>query len=437
MVIRGKTISWSFFPIADSPVVHCYGGDVADVLNLEAQLRQAQKMECVGQLAAGVAHDINNVLTVVQGRAGLMLNNATTGSDMEKSLRQISTASERAARFIRQLLMFGRKQVLQTQVINLNTIIRNMETMLPRMLGEDIVLETNCADDLSAIEGDTGMIEQIILNLAVNARDAMPKGGKLVIATAMNEVDENYAMRHNGSRPGRFVCITVTDTGCGMNQATLERIFEPFFTTKEVGKGTGLGLATVYGIARQHRGWIEVQSEVGRGTMFKIFIPGTAQPAGSATDFLTKSQTVRGGKESILVAEDEDGLRELVQQILQQYQYDVAVAATGVEAMRIWTESEGKFDLLLTDMIMPGGMTGRELAAELKKQKPDLKIIYTSGYSSELIGANIGSGHETFLPKPYVPPQLARAVRESLDAPSHEAKKAASPVASVEQSMPA
>jgi CheY-like chemotaxis protein len=265
----------------------------------------------------------------------------------------------------------------------------------------------------------------------------MPKGGKLIIATTMKEIDENYATRHNGSRPGKFVCLTVTDTGCGMDQATLERIFEPFFTTKEVGKGTGLGLATVYGIARQHRGWIEVASEVGRGTTFNIFIPGTAQPAGSATDFLTKSQTVRGGKESILVAEDEDGLRELVQQILQQYQYEVAVAATGVEAMRIWTEAGGKFDLLLTDMIMPGGMTGRELAAELKKQKPNLKIIYTSGYSSELIGTAMGSGHETFLPKPYVPPQLARAVRESLDAPVQEAKKPVTLKAVMEQSMPA
>jgi PAS domain S-box-containing protein len=440
VVISGRTISWSFFPVADSPVVHCYGGDVTDVLNLEAQLRQAQKMECVGQLAAGVAHDINNVLTVVQGRAGLLLNNTPPGSDVERSLRQISLASERAARFIRQLLMFSRKQVLQTQVINLNTVIRNMETMLPRMLGEDIALETPCAEDISAVEGDTGMIEQVILNLAVNARDAMPRGGKLVISTSMTNIDENYAAAHTGSRPGRFVCLTVSDTGCGMDQATLERIFEPFFTTKEVGKGTGLGLATVYGIARQHRGWIEVQSEVGRGTTFKIHFPGSSQLAGSATDFLTKSQSVRGGTESILVAEDEDGLRELVQQILQQYQYEVAVAATGEEALRIWTESGGKFDLLLTDMIMPGGMTGRELAAELKKQKTSLKIIYTSGYSSELIGTALGPGSETFLAKPYVPPQLARAVRDCLDASSQNgeaAKKPANPAIVPEHSVTA
>jgi two-component system, cell cycle sensor histidine kinase and response regulator CckA len=419
VVIGGRTLSWSFFPVADSPVVHCYGADMTEVLNLEAQLRQSQKMECVGQLAAGVAHDINNVLTVVQGRAGLLLNSAPPGSEMEKSLKQISSASERAARFIRQLLMFSRKQVIQTKVLNVNLVIQNLENLLPRMLGEDIALEAACNREIPPIQGDMGMVEQVIMNLVVNARDAMPKGGKLVIGTSVVTIDETSAGQNAGSYPGRFVCVTVTDTGCGMSPQTLERIFEPFFTTKEVGKGTGLGLATVYGIVRQHRGWISVHSEIDCGTTFRIFLPAASQTDGSATEFIAKSKVVRGGNESILVVEDEDVLRELVQQILKEYQYQVTVAATGVEALKIWNQCEGKFDLLLTDMIMPGGMTGHDLAEELRKQKPELKVIFTSGYSSDLVGKDLGE--EVFLPKPYMPPQLARVVRECLDGPASEA----------------
>jgi CheY-like chemotaxis protein len=230
-------------------------------------------------------------------------------------------------------------------------------------------------------------------------------------------IDAAYVSEHAGSRAGNCVSLTIKDTGCGMNRQTLERIFEPFFTTKEVGKGTGLGLATVYGIVRQHGGWVDVQSEVGVGTMFQIFIPASTQTTSSNTDFITKSDTVRGGKESILVVEDENGLRELVREVLLAYHYNVSVAASGPEALRVWAEAKGKFDLVVTDMIMPGGMTGRELGIELKKQKPSLKIIYTSGYSAELVGKDLGHDKTIFLPKPYRPPQLALIVRQCLDTP--------------------
>lgn len=416
IVINGRTISWSFFPVTANQVVHCYGTDVTEVLNLEAQFRQSQKMECVGQLAAGVAHDINNVLTVVQGRAGLLLAKTPADSDISKSLKQISGAAERAARFIQQLLMFSRKQIIQTKVLDFNVVLHNLEGMLSRMLGEDIVFETNCSNDIPAIVADTGMIEQVIMNLAVNARDAMPRGGKLVMTTAIIDIDANYTSGRPGSRAGKFVSLMVKDTGCGMDAKTLERIFEPFFTTKEVGKGTGLGLATVYGIVRQHNGWVEVQSEVNVGTTFTIFLPAAANKRTSNTEFISEKDNVQGGKENILVVEDEVGLRELVREVLEAYHYGVSIAASGPEALRIWKEANGKFDLLITDMIMPGGMTGIELADELTKQKTDLRVVFTSGYSSEFVGKDLNHDGTVFLPKPYRPPQLAHIVRQCLDA---------------------
>ena len=415
VVINGGTLSWSFFPVISNQVVHCYGADVTEALNLEAQFRQAQKMECVGQLAAGVAHDINNVLTIVQGHAGLLLAKAPAESDSAKSLKQISGAAERAARFIKQLLMFSRKQVIQTTILDLNVVIHNLGSMLTRMLGEDISLEIISNSDIPSIEGDTGMVEQVIMNLIVNARDAMPKGGKLTMVTSVADIDEGYTSQHTGSHQGKFVSLMVKDTGCGMDPKTLERIFEPFFTTKAVGKGTGLGLATVYGIVRQHGGWVDVQSELGVGTTFTIFIPASKQKTSSHTDFVTDTDHVRGGNEKILVVEDQVELRELVRDVLVAYHYDVSLAASGPEALRTWQDAGGRFDLLVTDMIMPGGMTGRELGEQLEAQKPGLKIIYTSGYSAELIGKDLGRDGTTFLAKPYRPQQLALLVRQCLD----------------------
>ncbi|MGO9536250.1 MAG: response regulator [Limisphaerales bacterium] len=400
--------------------------DITERLMLEAQLRQSQKMESVGQLAAGVAHDINNILTVIQGHAGLLLNAVPPGADSTRSIKQISAAAERAASFIRQLLTFSRKQIFRSKILDLNAVLHNLKGMLPRLIGEDITLETHCQPDLPCIQADTGMVEQIVMNLAVNSRDAMPKGGKLIITTSAAEIDAAYLRQHPEAHVGSFVCLTVSDTGCGMERKVLQRIFEPFFTTKEVGKGTGLGLATVYGVVKQHHGWIEVQSEVGVGTTFKVFIPVAGKAGDAPADPSVKSENVRGGKETILLVEDEIGLLELVREILQQYQYRVLIASSGVEALRVWDESNGQVDLLLTDMIMPGGMTGTDLAAELKRRKPGLKVIYASGYSSALTGKEFTQGENIFLAKPYQPNQVARLIRETLDGAPKERLQAVS-----------
>jgi hypothetical protein len=389
--------------------------DVTERLSLEAQLRQSQKMECVGQLAAGVAHDINNVLTVIQGHTGILLNNTPPGTSTEKSLKQITAAAERAAKFIRQLLMFSRKQMFETKLVDLNAVLRNMDNMLLRLLGEDVVLEPHYLGTLPCIEADTGMIEQVLMNLAINARDAMPKGGKLTVTTSSIGVDADYVRHHPEARTGQFICLIVKDSGCGMDHKTLQRIFEPFFSTKEAGKGTGLGLATVYGIVKQHHGWIEVESKIGIGTTFKIYFPPSDRVGEFATEFVAKPEPVRGGKEAILIVEDEPGLREIVQEVMREYEYQVSVAASGAEALRIWDECGGRFDLVLTDMIMPGGMNGLELIEGLKRRKPDLKVIYTSGYSDELTGKDLRQHDKVFLPKPYLPSQLARLVRKCLD----------------------
>jgi len=262
-----------------------------------------------------------------------------------------------------------------------------------------------------------------MMNLGVNARDAMPKGGRLIVETSTVEIPGTMARQKSEARAGEFVCLTVRDTGCGIERKHLARIFEPFFTTKPVGKGTGLGLATVYGIVKQHRGWIEVESEIGAGTAFKIFLPIAGERAGDAAAIPpAKPETVSGGKETILVVEDEPGLLELVRRVLERYQYRVLIAGSGREALRVWDENHGQIDLLLTDMIMPGGMTGGELVAELKNRKPKLNVIFTSGYSAELIGKDIGQTGTNFLPKPYQPQQVAQMIRRIIDAGDGQSK---------------
>jgi len=412
---NGRTITWSFFPVVPNQVVHCYGVDVTDMLNLEAQFRHAQKLESVGQLAAGVAHDFNNILTVIQGYSECLLARCEGDATTLTGLKQISDAATRAAALTRQLLMFSRKQVIQTKVLDLNAVLKNLANMLHRLLGEDIALEAKYGSNLPRIEADTGMLEQVVMNLAVNSRDAMPRGGKLFIGTSSVAIDEAYARQHPDSRVGQFVCLSVEDTGCGMDRKTLERIFEPFFSTKEVGKGTGLGLATVYGIVKQHQGWIEVVSEPGVGTTFKIHFPIASEAEESPIALSPGSEPILGGRETVLVVEDEPVLRELIREVLQQYQYKVIEAGSGVEALKVWDECDGQVDLLLTDMVMPEGMNGRELAAQLKSRKPGLKVIFSSGYSPEATGRDFGHSDTVFLSKPYVPPQLARTVRQCLD----------------------
>ena len=422
--LDGRTIIWSFFPVAASQVVHCYGADVTDVLNLEAQFRHAQKLESVGQLAAGVAHDFNNILTVIQGYSECLLARYQQDSAAVTPLKQISDAAKRAAALTRQLLMFSRKQVIQTKVLDLNLVLQNLANMLLRLLGEDITFQANYCPELPPIDADTGMLEQIVMNLAVNSRDAMPKGGTLRVDTARVHIDDSYAGHHPDARTGDFVCLTVTDTGCGMDRKTLDRIFEPFFSTKEVGKGTGLGLATVYGLVKQHQGWIEVSSTVDAGTTFKIYFPVALRKSELENSTPPSAEPVRGGKETILVVEDEPVLREMVCEILKQYDYRVIEAGSGVEALRVWDEFDGQIDLLLTDMVMPEGMTGRELAVQLKKRKPQLKVIYSSGYSPDSNGRDLGHNDTVFLAKPYLPPQLARTVRQSLDSAPRRATEA-------------
>ena len=417
VTIQDRTFSWSFFPVIDNHVVHCYGGEITEILSLEAQYRHAQKLESVGQMAAGIAHDYNNVLTIIQGYAECLLVKVNGDQSLADPLKQISGAARRAAALTRKLLTFSRKQVIQAHPLNLNDVLADFSKMLPRLLGEDIVLKTHYAERLPAIQADDGMIEQVVMNLAVNARDAMPKGGCLTVTTAVTNIHDDYVAKRPEARVGCFVILTVQDTGCGMDAKTLARIFEPFFSTKEVGRGTGLGLATVYGIVKQHQGWLEVFSEVGHGSTFRVFFPALDAVAVGNDDRNDTQMFACGGRETILLVEDEPMLRELVANVLRGNNYRVLEAETGVQALKVWETSHGKVDLLLTDMAMPGGIGGAELAQQLRERKADLRVIYTSGYSTEVGGKILSGNDPMFLAKPYRPPQLAQRVRKCLDSP--------------------
>jgi len=416
MVIEGRTLSWSFFPILVSDVVHAYAVEITSRLQLENQLRQSQKMESVGQLAAGVAHDFNNILTIIQGHSELMLADPKVPAGFTDQLKQVATAATRAANLTRQLLTFSRRQVMQPRILDLNEVVGNVTKQLNRVLGEQVSLQCNYSTNLPSVLADTGMMEQLIMNLAANARDAMPKGGQLIIGTFATEIDEMDGQTHAEARPGHFVCLGVTDTGSGMDEATLRRIFEPFFTTKEVGKGTGLGLATVYGIVKLHNGWIEVESRVGMGSTFTIFLPASKRAGPPPAEPATKP-AVRGGKETILVVEDETALRGLMRGILQHYGYQLLEAGTGAEALKVWHQNDGRIDLLVTDMALPDGLSGDELAKQLRTRKPGLKVVYTSGYSLEIVSQNSALREGVnYLQKPFQPIALARTVRCCLDA---------------------
>ena len=414
--MEGRTLSWSFHPVAPSNVVHSYVEDITGRLSLEAQLRQSQKMESVGQLAAGVAHDFNNMLTIIQGHAGMLMAKPNLPPELLESAQAVFFASERAASLTRQLLMFSRKNVMQPKLVDLREVVSHMTKMLQRLLGEIVTLQFHAPTEISLVQGDVGMIEQIIMNLAVNARDAMPKGGTLSISTEQVVIDESHLQMCPEARPGEFVCIRVTDTGFGMDAATRDRIFEPFFTTKEVGKGTGLGLATVYGIVRQHDGWIEVISEIGQGSTFSIFFPARSGLVESKPEDTAPAPQVRGGEETILIVEDEPVLRELAQVILHDCGYRILEAKSGREALEVWQQNQDTIDLVLTDMVMPEGVSGMDLAERLLAAKPDLKVIFASGYSMDDVGAAfVSKGRASFLQKPYTHVTLAKAVRDCLD----------------------
>jgi len=313
---------------------------------------------------------------------------------------------------------FSRKQPIQRQNINLNALVEHQVKMLRRIIREDITIECDLNADVPSVHADSGMMEQVLMNLAVNARDAMPAGGQLFIGTAIRSLDNAHAQTNAEAREGNFICLSVRDTGEGMSAGTLTRIFEPFFTTKESGKGTGLGLSTVYGIVKQHNGWIEVNSHVGTGTTFDVFFPATSSAAVVSPDSLAKSREPQGGTETVLIVEDEPALRKLGRAVLERYGYHVLEAASGTEALSVWRENEGKVDLLLTDMVMPDGLTGRQLAETLRLEKPGLRTVFMSGYSAEIGNSNTGfilRQWAHFLQKPFASRALAETVRKSLD----------------------
>ena len=412
----GRTLSWLFHPVLASKVVHAYVEDITDRLSLEAQLRQSQKMESIGQLAAGVAHDFNNMLTIIQGHSGMLLAKSGQRPDLLESAQAIYFAAERAANLTRQLLMFSRKNVIQPKLVDLREIVGHLSKMLQRLLGETIQLQFEPPRELPLIMADTGMVEQIIMNLAVNARDAMPSGGTLTIGTAQVEVSDSYVQTHPEARTGSFVCLQVTDTGCGMDAETMARIFEPFFTTKEVGKGTGLGLATVYGISKQHEGWIDVATQPGKGATFSVFFPAHSKPIETKTTQAAPVAPLRGGKETILIVEDEPVLRDMAHVILQECGYQIFEASSGREALTVWDRHHAAIDLVLTDVVMPEGISGMDLAQRLLATKPQLKVVFASGYSMDnLDTAFVRSGRAGFLQKPYTHLTLAQAIRSALD----------------------
>jgi PAS domain S-box-containing protein len=385
----------------------------------EEQLRQSQKIEAIGQLTGGIAHDFNNLLTVINGYSTMTLQSLKADDPLRPNLAQIKEAGERAASLTQQLLAFSRNQVLEPKVLDLNAVVTNIDRMLRRVIGEDVDLALALKPGLGRVKVDPGQIEQVIMNLAVNARDAMPKGGRLTIETADVELDQDYVRGHVGAGMGAHVMLAVSDTGAGMDAETQARIFEPFFTTKEKGKGTGLGLATVYGVVKQSGGSIWVYSEPGRGTTFKIYLPRVDGPAEGTKPGPDSLSTPRGS-ETILLVEDEAGVRELVRRILVAYGYTVLTASRGDEALQVCGCHEGSVHLLMTDVVMPG-MSGRALADRLTALYPNVKVLYMSGYTDATIARNgeLEDG-AMFLQKPFTPGALARKVREVLDAPESQ-----------------
>ena len=403
-----------------TPLFTCYLRDLTERKQAENALqraeenwRQAQKMEAVGRLAGGVAHDFNNILTVITGYTHVLLQAFPPETTHRGAVESISKAASRAVTLTRQLLAFSRRSVLAPRPFDLNTTVTDMGKMLRRLIGEDINLATLLAPDLRAIKADPGQIEQVLMNLCVNARDAMPQGGNLTIETRNVELDANYAQTHPEVRPGSYALLAISDTGCGMDEATRERIFEPFFTTKEVGKGTGLGLATVYGIVKQSGGHIAVYSEVGKGSTFKVYLPLTHEKPTPSFQGLRPLPPPKG-KATILLVEDEDMVRSLSGDILREYGYTVREARHGREALDIRPEELEAVDLTVTDVVMPE-MNGRDLAQRLLGRKPNMKVLYVSGYTDNAVFRNgLLEPGAAFLEKPFSPDSLARKVHELL-----------------------
>jgi two-component system, cell cycle sensor histidine kinase and response regulator CckA len=390
--------------------------DITSRKQLEEQLRQAQKMEAVGRLAGGIAHDFNNLLTAIRGHAELLLGEMSGHHPLRADIEEINKAAERASTLTRQLLAFSRRQILQPRILDMDMVVVEMEKLIRRLIGEDIELQTKPAAKAARVRADRGQLEQVLMNLAVNARDAMPSGGRLTIETSIVDLDEQYTRFHPGSIPGAYVRLGVTDTGVGMDARTLSHVFEPFFTTKAVGKGTGLGLATVYGVVKQSGGYIAVQSEAGLGTSFDIFLPRVLEEADTMREPHARLDPHRTGQ-TVLLAEDEDAVRSLASRILRKHGYQVLEARDGYDALRVADSFAGFIHVLLTDVVMPR-MGGRELVERLTPVRPGMRVLYMSGYTDDALvhhGVLTGTG-TWFLEKPFTPDSLAMKLREVIEA---------------------
>ena len=390
--------------------------DITERMHLEQHMQQSQRLNAVGQLAAGVAHDFNNILTIITGHTGLLLSRHDMPGDARPDLERVESAALRAASLTRQLLTFSRQQAMFPRPVSINEVVQVSAELLGRVIGEHITFNIRLADGLPAVDADAAMLDQVITNLAINARDAMPRGGSLSISTAALHITEEDARANPDVRPGRVVQLSITDTGNGIRPENIARIFEPFFTTKEVGKGTGLGLAVVHGIVRQHRGWILVNSTLGHGTTFRVLLPVSDKTPEALRTQKSKASTPEKLKlQTILVVEDEAIVRELAKIILERAGYHVMEAEDGPAALKIWARQKSGIDMLITDMVMPNGISGRELAQRLLAERPELPVIYASGYSQELTAPDfVETAHRVFLQKPYLSDQLVALVKRLL-----------------------
>jgi two-component system, cell cycle sensor histidine kinase and response regulator CckA len=380
----------------------------------EEPSRQAEKMEAVGHLAGGIAHDFNNTLLTILMSLGRLRESPFLSMDTKESLMEIESATARAINLTQQLMSYSRQQPARIEPVDMNRLVGNLLIMLRRLLGENIDIVFQCSSEAVFVSADAGMLEQVVMNLCINARDAMAMGGRLTLAIMRVQIGAQAETPNQDARSGCFICLTVTDTGCGMDTAILRRVFEPFFTTKDMGKGTGLGLATVYRIVKQHQGWIKVDSAPGQGSSFRVYLPQST-PAGEPA-LTSQDEEVRGGSEAILLVEDDPFVRRLVATRLRDLGYTVLEAADGLEALKIWEEHRQRIALLFTDMMMPGRLTGLDLALQLKEEQPSLKVISSSGYSGALVDSPLTTGRDfVYLPKPYEPADLAITVRRCLD----------------------
>jgi PAS domain S-box-containing protein len=406
------------FPLSEGPrgPARTVGvvSDITERKRLEAELIHAQKMEFVGKLAGGIAHDFNNLLTIISGYVSMLLDREELPPSSAEALKRVFTASRQATGLVRQLLLFSRKRTPRREVVDLNAEVESLAAMLRRLLGETITVEFEASPDAPRVSADIGMLEQALLNMAINARDAMPRGGRLVVSVGLRPREGSRLPDGQPARRGEYACLTVKDTGCGMAPEVLPRIFEPFFTTKESGHGAGLGLATAQDIVRRHDGWIDVETAVGAGTAFRIYLPLTSAnlaPAGAP-----ERGAASASKGLILLVEDEAAVREFTAAVLQQDGYTILQARSGESALEVWRWHGGKIDLLLSDVVLPGELSGPLLAARLQAEKPSLKAILATGYAKESVGQEPGQGPPlVVLSKPYTPKSLLRAVKEALE----------------------